>query len=258
LSFALAALWAERDVAAGVIGEDALAAVGGVDGALARHADAVLGGLPIGGRAVARRILARLVTTVGTRVRRGAAELVTEDAGRVVLEALVRGRLLVIHDDHGAPLYELAHEVLVTGWATLREWLELDAENRARRERLAAAALEWRRLGQPREATWRGRQLAEARALGASELTDLERDFVRASVRGERRATVAGARVGGGGGGAGGRRLRRAALAGPAPRRRHGRGGAAGRAGRARSGRGRGRGRSGGQRRGLRGLRARR
>jgi formylglycine-generating enzyme required for sulfatase activity len=187
LSFALAALWAERDVAAGVIGEDALAAVGGVDGALARHADAVLGGLPIGGRAVARRILARLVTTVGTRVRRGAAELVTEDAGRVVLEALVRGRLLVIHDDHGAPLYELAHEVLVTGWATLREWLELDAENRARRERLAAAALEWRRLGQPREATWRGRQLAEARALGASELTDLERDFVRASVRGERR-----------------------------------------------------------------------
>ncbi len=187
LSFALAALWAERDVAAGVIGEDALAAVGGVDGALARHADAVLGGLPVGGRAVARRLLARLVTTVGTRARRGAAELVTDDTGRAVLEALVRGRLLVIHDDDGTPLYELAHEVLVTGWATLREWLELDAESRAQRERLAAAALEWRRLGQRREATWRGRQLAEARALDATALTPLERDFVRTSVRGERR-----------------------------------------------------------------------
>jgi formylglycine-generating enzyme required for sulfatase activity len=184
LSFALAALWAERDVAAGVIGEDALAAVGGVDGALARHADAVLGGLPVGGRAVARRLLARLVTTVGTRARRDAAELVTDDAGRAVLEALVRGRLLVIHDDAGAPLYELAHEVLVTGWATLREWLELDAERRAQRERLSAAAHEWRRLGQPREATWRGRQLDEARALSATELTPLELDFVRASVRG--------------------------------------------------------------------------
>ncbi len=187
LSFALAALWAERDVAGGVIGEDALGAVGGVDGALARHADAVLGALPVGGRAVARRLLARLVTTVGTRARRGAAELVTDDAGRAVLEALVRGRLLVIHDDDGAPLFELAHEVLVTGWATLREWLELDSESRAQRERLAAAALEWRRLGQRREATWRGRQLAEARELSASDLTALERDFVRASVRGERR-----------------------------------------------------------------------
>ena len=187
LSFALAALWAERDVAAGVIGEDALAAVGGVDGALARHADAVLGGLPVGGRAIARRLLARLVTTVGTRARRGAAELAADDASRAVLEALVRGRLLVIHDEGDAPLYELAHEVLVTGWATLREWLELDAEGRAQRERLAAAALEWRRLGQRREATWRGRQLAEARALGATDLTTLERDFVRASVRGEGR-----------------------------------------------------------------------
>ena len=188
LSFALAALWEEREVEAGVIGEASLAAVGGVDGALARHADAVLGGLPAGGRAVARRLLARLVTSAGTRARRRADELITDAAGRAVLEALVRGRLLVIHDAiDGEPLYELAHEVLVTGWATLREWLELDAEQRAHRERLAAAAAEWRRLGGRADATWRGRALAEAEVLPRGELTALERDFVRASVRADRR-----------------------------------------------------------------------
>jgi len=188
LSFALAALWEERDVSAGVIGEVALAAVGGVDGALARHADAVLSALPPSGRAVARRILARLVTTVGTRARRRADELVLDDAGRTVLEALVRGRLLVIHDAAGDALYyELAHEVLVTGWATLREWLELDGEQRAQRERLGAAASEWHRLGRRSEATWRGRQLASARELDRTTLTPRERDFVRASIRADRR-----------------------------------------------------------------------
>ena len=187
LSFALATLWTERDVDHGVIGEAALAAVGGVGGALARHGDTVLNGLPAGGRTVARRVLARLVTTVGTRARRDASELAGDATGRAVLEALVRGRLLVIHDADGAPLYELAHEILVTGWPTLREWLELDGEGRARRERLAAAAAAWGRLGQRGDATWRGHQLADARMLDLAELTALEREFVRASLRVERR-----------------------------------------------------------------------
>ncbi len=187
LSFALAALWVERDVEAGVIGEAALAAVGGVDGALARHGDAVLNGLPPGGRAVARRVLARLVTSVGTRARRSADELIVDAGDRAVLEALVAGRLLAIHDTDDTPQYELAHEVLVTGWPALREWLEQDGQGRARRERLAIAAAEWLRVQRGADATWRGGQLAELRALDPAELTALERDFVRASVRAEHR-----------------------------------------------------------------------
>ena len=46
LQFALAELWEHRDVEAGTISARALAEMGGVSGALARHADSVVAALP--------------------------------------------------------------------------------------------------------------------------------------------------------------------------------------------------------------------
>src|SRR5439155_24426330 len=61
LQFTLAALWDGRDPATGVITEQALERIGGVEGALAQHADAVLATLSPAGRSAARRMLLRLV-----------------------------------------------------------------------------------------------------------------------------------------------------------------------------------------------------
>ena len=151
LQFALADLWEARDVPRRKIPRAALDAMGGVGGALARHADAVIAALSPLQRVATRRIFGRLVTAEGTRARRPASELFAaqDTAGPPALEALVRGRLLVARDGESAagPSYEIAHEALLTAWTTLRGWLGSDEEVRALKERLERAASEWLRLG---------------------------------------------------------------------------------------------------------------
>jgi len=186
LSFALAELWEARDRERGLITQATLDRMGGVAGALARHGDAVIAGMPSADRAHARRVMLRLVTSVGTRVARSEAELSVSEGTQAAVTALVRGRLLVVHDGEAGATYALAHEVLVRGWGTLRDWLDADADDRARRERLAEACGEWHRLGRPSDATWRGPRLAEALALDPTNLTAIERAFVAASATSSR------------------------------------------------------------------------
>jgi serine/threonine protein kinase/formylglycine-generating enzyme required for sulfatase activity len=180
LQFTLAELWEARD--GKCITATALKAIGGVTGALARHADHVLGGLPDAQREAARRILLALVTLEGTRARRTEAEVAGgEPAARVALETLVKGRLLVARDTPEGAAYEVAHEALIKGWDTLRRWLEEYAESRAARQRLEVAAAEWRRLGRVKEALWGARQLAEAAILDAVDIGPREAEFLAAS-----------------------------------------------------------------------------
>jgi serine/threonine protein kinase/formylglycine-generating enzyme required for sulfatase activity len=184
LQFALAELWENRDPGRQTIPLGALEKIGGVAGALARHADGVLLRLLPAQRAAARRILCELVSSAGTRARRGEDELLAQDPSmRAALEALVRGRLLVVREAMGGPVYEVAHEALVQGWPTLRRWLDESAELRALRERLAAAVAEWERLGRSAEALWSARQLAELAPVEHSELGQAEAAFVAASRR---------------------------------------------------------------------------
>ena len=187
LSFALADLWEARDRDPDVITCSAVAAMGGVVGALSRHADVVIGGMLAAERGQARSLLLRLVTAMGTRARRTAHELAVDDSARAALDALVKGRLVVVHDGDGEPVYELAHECLLAGWTTLRQWLDDDTAGRATRERLAAAAAEWVRLGRRADATWQGERLAEAVGLDPANLSADDRAFVAASARVARR-----------------------------------------------------------------------
>jgi formylglycine-generating enzyme required for sulfatase activity len=187
LSFALADLWDARDRNQ-MISRAAVTAMGGVAGALSRHADIVISGMMAPReRAHARRLVLRLVTPMGTRARRTAHELELGDASSDALDALINGRLVVVHDGEPEPTYELAHECLLTGWPTLRQWLDDDTADRAARERLAAAAAEWARLGRNSEATWQGTRLAKAIALDPQTLSTDDRAFVFASQRAARR-----------------------------------------------------------------------
>jgi formylglycine-generating enzyme required for sulfatase activity len=182
LQFALAELWEARDRERGVITAAALTSMGGVAGALARHADAVLASLLPAQRGAARRQLVRLVTLHATRARRAEAELTGgETAARAALDGLIRGRLVVICEDEAGSSYELAHEALIEGWPALRAWLQEDAGGRLVRERLAQAAVEWERLGRAREALWSDRRLAEGESLEGGELSPREADFLRLS-----------------------------------------------------------------------------
>ena len=188
LQFALAQLWQRRDPETGVILERSLAELGGVEGALSRHADGLLATLDPVQRAAARALLLRLVTVERTRARRLEDELVAlSPAARPVLDALVRGRLLVASETPDGTTYEIAHETLVQGWSTLAGWLAEDAETRAMIDRVETSAAEWRRHGRTRELLWRGRQLGEVTDALDQTLTPREREFLDASHRADRR-----------------------------------------------------------------------
>ncbi|MBL9041051.1 MAG: SUMF1/EgtB/PvdO family nonheme iron enzyme [Myxococcales bacterium] len=179
LQFALTELWDARK--GDVITEESLAKVGGVTGALARHADQVLMSLPADQRMAARRILMMLVTLDGTRARRTQDEILINPPAHSAAEALVKGRLIVARDTGEALAYEVAHEALIRGWDTLKHWLEEFAESRQVKGRLEQAASEWHRLGKTREALWSERQLAELTLIEDNDITTREQAFISAS-----------------------------------------------------------------------------
>lgn len=210
LQFTLSLLWEARDPERRIIPAAALASIGGVGGALARHADSVYERLLPKQRNAARRILGQLITVEGTRARRRREELIgasvtvsghalglahadaREDA-IAALDALTSGRIVSVRvDESGAgSAYELAHESLLTSWASLRVWLAEDASLRALRQRLSLAALEWERLGRARDLLWRRRQLNEAAPLSAQILPPREARFLKASRRALRTRRIA-------------------------------------------------------------------
>ncbi|WP_437754297.1 nSTAND1 domain-containing NTPase [Sorangium sp. So ce1389] len=184
LQFALAELWDARAAPDAPLSSEDLAQIGGVEGALARHADRVLGRMPPAVHAAARRLLGALITPQGTRARRAEGELAQgggDGSARAALDALVQGRLLFAREGEQGTVYEIAHEALIHGWGTLRHWLEEQREQRATRQRLEASAAEWERLGRRRDALFSARQLEEARGLDPAELPPREAAFLRAS-----------------------------------------------------------------------------
>ncbi len=183
LQFALAELWERRNPAQGRITREALDAMGGVAGALSRHADEVLARLSVPEREAARRLLLQLVTEEGTRIERSEAELTRagDEASQAALRALIEGRLLHTRMAGGQPRCELAHDSLIASWGTLRGWLDDGIGHRAVRKRLEVASAEWERLRHAREALWGQRQLDEASLLELASLGPREQTFLAAS-----------------------------------------------------------------------------
>jgi serine/threonine protein kinase/formylglycine-generating enzyme required for sulfatase activity len=205
LQFALAELWEARDRERNMISRESLDAIGGVIGALNKHADRVIREMLPTQREAAREVLLALVTSAGTRARKSDRELESELAaagavrsGRApfgslvksAIAALVRGRLLVAREASDGASYEIAHEALIAGWTTLADWLAKDADAKRSRERLLLAVDEWRRLDRASDVLWSSRQLQTLIGLDMSALSGDERAFIMTSRRALRRARV--------------------------------------------------------------------
>jgi hypothetical protein len=125
LQFALAELWERRDPASGSLTRVVLDEMGGVAGALSRHADSVLARMSSAEQQAARRLLGSLITAEGTRSQRSEEELTAgSDEARAALRALLEGRLLHARTAGGRASYEIAREALIASWGTLRHWLD--------------------------------------------------------------------------------------------------------------------------------------
>ncbi|HSO33747.1 MAG TPA: hypothetical protein VLT33_14540, partial [Labilithrix sp.] len=195
VEFGLSRLWEQRDVARRVISVRSLAAIGGLDGALAQHADATLTGLEAahGLRVVAvtGALLLALTTPHGTRVGRTRSELAREVGDPLLdlaLAALEKARLLVSDDGR----ITIAHDTLIVRWPRLAAWVRSQRRDRELARDVEEAVARWQaRPGA--DLLLRGRPLREARALltaRARMLSDDARSYVRASRRSELRSVT--------------------------------------------------------------------
>ncbi|NTX07242.1 TIR domain-containing protein [Myxococcus sp. CA040A] len=122
---------------------------GGVWGALEKRAQGALESLPARGQEVAKRVFLRLAAlgegTEDTRRRVARGELqfagaTEEEVEEVLLRLSGPDARLLVADEKTV---EVAHEVLIRQWPTLRRWLEEDRRKLHTHRRLTEAANEW-------------------------------------------------------------------------------------------------------------------
>jgi WD40 repeat protein/serine/threonine protein kinase len=178
LQFTASRLWELRDPARRLLTVDGYHAIGGMSGALASHADAVLAAMSRTEQALVRAVFERLVTPERTRAVVGLDELRELGGGAgqgaqapdvidQVIGRLADARLVVIEtgqDDQAgqSSTVEIIHESLIDGWPRLGQWLEEDQDASRFRARVRAAAREWDQQSRSEDLLWRGQAAADA------------------------------------------------------------------------------------------------
>jgi len=162
LEFALTKLWEKQEH--GWLTHAAYEAIGRVEGAVARHADAVWGGLDEAEQIRARRVFVQLVQPgEGTEDTRRLAAKDELGADWDLARKLADSRLVTTgRDEAGRETAEVVHEALIRSWQRLREWMNADRRFRAWQERLRFGLSQWEASGRDEGALLRGVPLAEA------------------------------------------------------------------------------------------------
>ncbi|MGC7101007.1 hypothetical protein ACPZ19_40565 [Amycolatopsis lurida] len=159
---------------------------GGIENAVSGTAERIFDALGEPGRTALRQALLRMVTVVdgGGAVRRRVRR---DELDLAVLGPLIEARL-VTADQDGA---QISHEALLTAWSRLRDWVEEDRHGLLVRQQLDEAVQYWEHNGRDDGALYRGGRLASAQdwADARTDLTDGEREFLRASARAQQRST---------------------------------------------------------------------
>ena len=149
LEFALSKLWSRR--VGGRLTTAAYLEIGGLVGALERHADAVLEQLAQDDPAnelICRRVFLSLVHpgqgTVDTRRSAAYPALATNARAEQVIRTLIDARLLTTDDtNQSSATVDLAHEALIQNWTKLRRWITAERDDLFMRDRLADDARQW-------------------------------------------------------------------------------------------------------------------
>ncbi len=192
LQFAARRLWEARDAEAKLLTHEAYQQMGGVEGALAGHADSLLEELQPHEQSLAREILLQLITPERTRQIGTVDHLLDgRDGAEEVLERLRAARLVSVHKgSRTAATVELAHESLIDRWHTLSRWIDDNREELALVAEVQQAAEMWDRRGRREQELWQGDALLETKlnlSRLSAKLSPLQRDFIDAAWGRERR-----------------------------------------------------------------------
>ncbi|MEU5715217.1 trypsin-like peptidase domain-containing protein [Streptomyces sp. NPDC020403] len=189
LGFVLEQLWAEQ--AAGRLRFTTYEEIGGVKGALRRHAEnawAVC--VPEADRGEALRLLTSLVTLLPggeAPLRRSLSRAEAGEAGWRIARALAKQRILVLGGDaeHGQSI-ELAHEALIGAWPVLSRQVSENRGFLVWRTALHRDIERWREAGGDEEQLLSGGPLDEAETQLRARPEDVSaeaRRFIEASLR---------------------------------------------------------------------------
>jgi hypothetical protein len=141
--------------------------IGGVGGALARHAEATIDRIGSGMVPIVRELLRNLVTADGTRAVRKWDELISifsdshSESPEEVLRELIDARLLTSYevresDEEPTRKVEIIHESLLAGWPRLVRWQTQDADSAKLRDQFRQAAQTWEERGRSDDMLWTG------------------------------------------------------------------------------------------------------
>ncbi len=172
LAFAAAQLWEGRDRERGVLTRRTYEEIGGVAGALARHADATLEEIGEENVVVVRDFFRRLVTAQRTRATWDRDELLSafedREAASRVLNVLIDARLVTSYErqseeEDAEPRHrvEIIHESLLRSWPRLVRWQVRDEDSAQLLDQLRQAASIWEDRGRPDDLLWTGKAFKE-------------------------------------------------------------------------------------------------
>ncbi|MCI5121909.1 MAG: myosin kinase, partial [Candidatus Electrothrix sp. AUS4] len=186
LEFCLTQLWERQEFRR--ITHDGYKAIGGVQQALANHAEAVYAEFAEVDRQRLRQIFLKLVRpgqgTEDTRQVASLEQIRAED--RALVTRLADKRLIVTgrDEERGEETVEVVHEALIRRWQTLRQWVDEEREFLVWQEKLRVLLGQWEESGKDEGALLRGLPLDEAlrwRGSHAGYFADGEREFIGAS-----------------------------------------------------------------------------
>ncbi|CAK8724116.1 hypothetical protein GCAAIG_14100 [Candidatus Electronema halotolerans] len=184
LEFCLTQLWEQQTFRQ--ISHAAYKDSGGVQQALARHAEAVYAGFAATEQESVQLIFLKLVRPgQGTEDTRQVAALADfQEEQRGLIKQLADQRLLVTSGDKAGQQVEVVHEALIRHWQTLRKWVDAEREFLVWQEKLRVLLRQWQESGHDEGALLRGLPLDEAlqwRGSHAGYLGEEELGFVRES-----------------------------------------------------------------------------
>lgn len=168
LSFTLDELYRDAKArGASVLSHSSYAALGGLEGAIAKRADEIVDGLPAAARAALPRVLRALATMSTTNeqtpVSRSAplSTFVEGNPARQLVDALIAARLLVADQSGAAATVRLAHEALIGRWRRAADQLAADRRD-----------LETRALVEEQFKRWRNQRRSARRLLRNPDLAN--------------------------------------------------------------------------------------
>ncbi|MDZ4669903.1 MAG: TIR domain-containing protein [Phototrophicales bacterium] len=200
LQYALKELYLRRDGLK--LTTKAYEEIGGVQKALARHAEDIYNDLNAAQQAIMRRLLLRLIevseTGEATRRRVDRADLTFRDVPPQAVEELIEiltsadTRLILtnfqIHPNsaQSAPtiLVDIGHEALIREWDRFKGWVAEDKENLRLGSEILQYATDWASAKRDKAYLIMGNRLARAEIwLDEADATTLQREFIQASIK---------------------------------------------------------------------------